>query len=359
MSNDNELPAGFGDPSGTSQRYENWKFKNIKDGEVDEHIFRVLPAMKSLLQIDDIGLYWAIHYGWNGVNAKDPSKKAYHPFLCIQEKDYGRIVVECPACTYRNGFLDKLKAAVPKSELANKLEAWKKAHGLDGKFRIPCIDKQGRFGIFHAPYNFVKSLKEEMRQLRLQDYPASGDFTNKYPGAVGPIKPAGRTGVWFKFVRTGKASPTSDKAVVNRIVNPDGSEMKDFHRITDEQLAEASNRIPDLVSLKEQNRISVDKIEALVALDKLGKGSPDPVEVDRILDAGKQQEEHVDEEVDFTGSVASGASVAPPAEPAKAPAEAPKAAETKAAPVEAPKAEVKADPTPPAAPTETYDDLWG
>jgi hypothetical protein len=342
MSDDNELPPGFADPSGSTQKYENWKFKNIKDGETDEHLLLVLPAMKSMLQIDDIGLYWALHYGWNGVNAKDPSKKAYHPFLCIQEKNYGIISTECPVCTYRTPFIDKLKAADPTSERGKQLLAWKDAHGLDGKFRIPVMNKQGQFGIFHAPYNFVKSLKAEMKELRKQTYPGTDEL----------IKPAGRKGVWFRFIRTGKASPTSDKAVVNRIVQKDGSEIKDVYRISNEQLIEASNRLPDLVTLKNQNLIRVDQIVALVELDKLGKGSPDPVEVDRILEIGKKNDEPVDEEVDYTGAVPSGASVAPAPTPAPAaqaaPAEAPKPAPAPT-PAEAPKA----------APAANYDDLWG
>jgi hypothetical protein len=342
MSNDNELPAGFGDPSGMSQKYEIWKFKNIKDGEVDEHILRVLPMMKSLLQLDDFGLYWALHYGWNGINDKDPSKKAYHPFLCIQEKNYGMITTECPACTYRNSFIEKIKATDPNSEMGKKLQAWKDDHGLDGKFRIPCINKQGQFGIFVAPYNFVKSLKEEMRQLR----------TQTYPGTTELIKPAGRKGVWFKFTRTGKASPTSDKAVVNRITQADGSEIKDIHRISDEQLMEAAGRIPDLKDLREQNRITVEQINALVALDKAGKGSPDPKEVDLILEVEKKKAAPVDD-VDYTGGVATGES-ATPGESKKSvvvtPTETPKVEPAK---VEAPKEEPKAPPAP-----ENFDDLW-
>ena len=295
-----ELPAGYGVPSGSTQKYETWKLKNTKDGETDELILRVLPLMKSLVQLDDFGVYWALHYGWNGVNEKDPSKPAYHPFLCVEEKNYGMITNECPACKYRNGYMDKLKLVESdptKAELKGKLVGWLKDHGRDGKFRIPCINKQGQFGIFQAPYGVVMQLRNEMKKLREQNY----------PGTTVSIKPAGRKGLWFKITRTNRPSTTSDKVEVNRIANPDGSEIKDFHVITDEQLGEAQNRIPDLLELKNQNRIRVEQIEALIALDKAGRGSSDPVEVDRILELGKVAIPQK-QDVDYTGKVDSAVS---------------------------------------------------
>ena len=295
-----ELPAGFGVPSGSTQKYETWKLKNTKDGETDELILRVLPLMKSLVQLDDFGIYWALHYGWNGVNEKDPTKPAYHPFLCIEEKNYGMITQECPACKYRNIYLDKLKAVESdpsKAALVSQLRGWLKDHGKDGKFRIPCINKQGQFGVFCAPYGVVMQLRNEMKKLREQNY----------PGTTVSIKPAGRKGLWFKVTRTGRPSLTSDKVDVNRIVNPDGSEMKDFHVISDEQLQEAQNRLPDLLELKGQNRIRLEQIEALIALDKAGRGSSDPVEVDRILETNKTSAPQK-QEVDYTGKVNSAVS---------------------------------------------------
>ena len=302
-----ELPAGFGTPSGSANQYETFKLK----GKDDELVLRILPAMKSLLEIGNWGLYWALHFGWNGINAKDSTKKTYHPFLCIEEKGQGGMITqECPACTYRNSYIalrDSADEDIKKqcSDLAARGKAkgateaqiakavaqlretlvakaknvkdWIQNHGRDGKMRIPCIDKQGRFGIFLAPYGVVIGLKKEMADLKNQTY----------PGTDVKINPWGRKGVWFRITRTGMASLTSDKVEVSRITRADGSEMKDFHVITDEQLMEAQKRIPDLRTLRDQTLIRLDQIEALVALDKAGGGSPDPVEVDRILEIGK------------------------------------------------------------------------
>jgi glutamate synthase domain-containing protein 1 len=60
--------------------------------------------------------------------------------------------------------------------------------------------------------------------------------------------------------------------------------------ITNEQLGQAAERIPDLVELRNQNRISIDLIEALVALDKEGGGSSDPLAVDEIFASKKNEE---------------------------------------------------------------------
>jgi hypothetical protein len=364
--NEFDLPAGYGTPSGSLSKYETWKLKNTKDGEVDELCLRVLPLMKSMVAKDDFGLYWALHFGWNGINAKDPAKKAFHPFLCIEEKNYGMVTVECPVCKYRATYLDKVKAAeadmerqtneliargqakgVAKPEIdkavarlreklvgeIKPLRDWINNHGRDGKFRILCINKQGQFGIFLAPYSVVQQLRAEMKVLRGQTY----------PGTTKTIEPAGRKGVFFKITRTGRPSPQSDKVVVNRIEREDGAEVKDFHVISNEQLQEAQNRIPDLVELKGQSRIRLDQMEALVQLDKSGGGSSDPVEVDRILEIGKTQDPLSEPEW------LSGEPASPPVA-TNAPIQQPVVTQV-VKPAEPPKVEAKAAVVPPTPPT--------
>ena len=383
---DLELPAGFGAHDGFTQKYVTKKLKKADD----EFDIRILPMMKSLLNITDFGLDWKLHFGWNGKGIKDPTKPQYHPFLCIQEKARGGLVTtECPACTYMDPYVTRLasarldmktqvdalrekgkakgipetainaKVAELKTKLLNAMKPdadWCYNHGRDGKFRIPFIDRQGQFGIFLAPYGVVQDLRKEMAELRKR----------VYPGTDIKIQPNGRKGVWFKITRTGPASRDSDKASPCKIVRDDGAEVLDFHVISNEQLQQAQDRIPDLVALRDENRISVEQMEALVALDKAGGGSPDPIAVDAIFAAAKAKDKDVSTvpvdddwdkpvagtsattepvvEKDFTGAVATGASVAEPA----------KAAETPKAEV---KPEVKEEPKAEAAP-EDFDDLW-
>jgi len=303
------LPDGYGSPSGSQKRYETFKLK----GENDELVIRILPTMKSLLKLDDFGLDWKLHYGWNGRNVKDPTKPQYHPFLCVEEKSYGMTVQACPACVYKAEFQKKLedakrdmetkvkdlhergrtkgkteaeinKAAIQlKEKLLGEMKPlvdWIYNHGRDGKFRIPCINKQGQFGIFLAPYGVVQGIRKELDALKQRTY----------PGTDIRIQGAGRKGVWMRVTRTGKASRESDSVTSCRIEKPDGSEVLDFHVITNEQLGQAAERIPDLVELRNQNRISIDLIEALVALDKEGGGSSDPLAVDEIFASKKNEE---------------------------------------------------------------------
>ena len=379
---DLELPAGFGAPSGSMQKYENWKLK----GADDEIEIRVLPMMKSLLKIDDFGLDWKLHFGWNGKSPKDPTKPQYHPFLCIEEKNYGMVTVECPACVYRSTYVKRLEAA--KLDMANQVNAlkergkakgiaeaeinkavvklqeklitemkpdadWVYNHGRDGKFRIPCINRQGQFGIFSAPYGVLHALRKEMNSLKQR----------VYPGTDIKIQAAGRKGVWFKITRTGRASRDSDTVKVCRIVRDDGAELLDFQVITNEQLQQAQERLPDLVELRDQNRISVAQIEALVALDKAGGGSSDPLAVDEIFSANKKASS-TQNESDWTGASPTGVSAVetPKPQPVKEEvkvAETPKTVEPK---VEV-KAEVKEEAKPASInaadmPDADFDSLW-
>jgi hypothetical protein len=363
------LPTGFGSPSGSNRNYETWKLKQ-KD---DEIVIRILPLMKSLLKRDDFGLFWKLHFGWNGRNPKDVTKVQYHPFLCVEEKSYGMITQECPACNYRNSYLKKLETAkidmenqikakqelgrsknIPEDQIAKAvsklreeclakikpLSEWVNNHGADGKFRIPCINKQGQFGIFLAPYGVVKQLKEEIRNLK----------TRNYPGTDIPMQAAGRKGVWFKITRSGNASPTSDTAKPCRIVREDGAEVLDFHVISNEQLQQAQDRLPDLEEMRELARIRLDQMEALIQLDKDGGGSSDPLEVDLILETAKNNKP-LDPPMEWAEDPAPppAPQIAEPAPAAKVETkpEPPKAEPTK---VEPPKIEDK--------PKDTFDDLW-
>jgi hypothetical protein len=298
------LPDGYTAPASSGSQYLKIKLKKADD----ELVLRGIPAMHSLAEKRELGVYRKLHYGWNGRHKGDSSKTFYRPFLCIQEKDRnGMITKSCPACDRMIELVKDLKAkegeverqvselvargkaknipeagiekAVAKlrEQLAPGLKAAHdvvKAHNLDGKFLMCVMDKKENFGVFSAPYGLVKKYRAEMKKLELL----------AYPGSEFKISPAGRKGVFFRFTRTGKASATSDTATPIRIQLADGSEILDFHRISDDQLKRASQVLPDLYELMEQDRISEDKIEALVKLDRESGGVCDIDSVDAILD---------------------------------------------------------------------------
>lgn len=273
--NEMDLPEGFGTANYSNQKYETWKLKD--DSSL---VLRILPPMKSLRKRGDIGLYWKTHFGWNGRDSQNPTKARFRPFLCIEERRDGMTTETCPACDLRKSYEDKMNAKKAKGKELGKTEAeirkataneyqWLRDHGLDGKFRIPAINKSGQLGFFLCPYGLVKKLREELKR-----------FTAK------GIDPTGRKGVWFEFTRSGKASPTSDSVRPVRVTKvKDGEEVEvlDVHVISNEDLTKALEVLPDLNELMEKGRIRRDQIEALVALAKSSEGACDPDEVDRIL----------------------------------------------------------------------------
>jgi len=301
------LPDGFSAPTCGGSKYENWKLNPKGDDSV---VLRLLPAMGSMARSGKLGLFWGLHFGWQGRNQQDPTKRTYKPFLCIEEKRNGMVTKACPACSYILEYkkkweaakaeilrkVEEIKAAGAKAGkteaeinrvIAKKSEEMKKAaeplnqwlydHSCNKKVRIPAVNKQGQFGIFSVSYGLYKKLDEEITKLSAKTY----------PGTNFPMQAAGRKGVWFEFKRKGKPSRDSDSVSPVRVQQADGSEILDFHTITNEQLTQAKEVLPDLTELMEESRIRVDQIEALVQLDRDGGGAADPDEVDKVFLDGK------------------------------------------------------------------------
>lgn len=301
------LPDGYAAPTCGGAKYENWKLNPKGD---DSLVLRLLPAMGSQARSGNLGLFWGLHFGWQGRNVSDPTKRTYRPFLCVEEKRNGMVTKPCAACNYIAEYKKKWDAS--KAEIAKKVEEiraagaaagkteqeinrviakkseemkkaaesiyqWLYDHSCNKKVRIPAINRQGQFGIFSVSYGLYKKLGEEMKKLTARTY----------PGTNFQVQPAGRKGVWFEFTRKGKPSKDSDNVSPVRIQQSDGSEILDFHTITNEQLIQAKDAIPDLAELMEASRIRPDQIEALVQLDRDGGGSADPDEVDKIFNDGK------------------------------------------------------------------------
>lgn len=305
-----DLPEGFVTPSYSGSQYKDFRFKKADD----RLVLRGLPAMKSLARSREFGLFFPIHYGWNRRDPKDPTKTISTPFLCIEEKSYGQTTRRCPACDYIKERVERFKnvmteivakadkhvdaalksgknkAQVEKARVnfieneskkeKDAFDKWKSDHNLDKKFKIPVMNQNGEFGVFACPYGAKIQLLKLIDSLK----------TQSYPGRSEPIQPFGRKGVWFVFDRVGKASLTSDIVSVLRKTQSDGSEIKEFHTITDEELKQAMDVIPDLKELLERNRISEAKMIELIELDRLGGGKADPDEVSRVLGKGVSED---------------------------------------------------------------------
>lgn len=294
---DDSLPEGFGKANYSSTRYETWRLKD--DSSL---ILGFFPPMKSLLQNNSLFEFWTNHWGWAGQNG-DLSKKPFQrPFLCLCEKNYGMIVKECVVCNLRKKFLDRVEAirvrekelgksdAECKQAAAKELE-WLRVHGVDSKCRLYAYNKSGQVGVLEIPYSLAKKLREELKLLTQRHY----------PGTDKPINPTGRTGVFFEFIRVGKASPQSDSVkphMITRVVGEEEAQFLDLYRIPNELLVLAQNVLPDLCELRDRQKITEEQAIALVKATKEGSGSVEPAIVDSILGIQKVYraepvEEHV------------------------------------------------------------------
>jgi hypothetical protein len=277
-----DLPEGFGTTNYSESKFQTWKLPKA-DGSL---LLRPLPPMKSMQGRPGIGLYWKTHFGWKGRDQRDPSKTRFRPFLCLEEKGRGGMIAQsCPACDLRKKRQDKIALLRVKGKELGKTEAqirnaiaphdkWLRDHGLDGKVRIPCIDKTGQVGIFLAPYGIFKDFRDKCRQLQQKGH-----------------DPAGPKGMFFEFIRTGQASPTSDSCEPHRItkeVNGESVEVYDFHVLKRDQAMAALENIPDLVEMMEKSRITLQQMEKLCELSEDSNGSYDPDAVDEILGVEKQ-----------------------------------------------------------------------
>jgi hypothetical protein len=275
------LPPNFIVPTGAGVKLNILKLKPADDSIQ----IRILPMWMPICG-NDFGLFWRTHYGYYGVNPKDPNQKAFRSFSCIQERKGKEIIVACAECDYiarKKNEATLLKAQLDsesnperKEKLQveyTKLLGWIAAHNNDGKKRIPVLDRKGNPGIFLAPYNVTEQIKTEIERLSKARF---------------PIQAAGRKGVWFEVTRTGKASNTSDKVTVCTIQRDDGASVPDFHIVSDEQLENAMKVIPDFRKMKEQNLLSAAQIQQLVDLDIAGGGSADREKVEAVFKASKQ-----------------------------------------------------------------------
>lgn len=383
MTQDEQLPEGFGSGNYSGNKYEKWSLKNTKDGDIDRIIFRSLPPMKNLAKSGAISKYWKTHFGWKGRNQQDPEKLDFRMFLCVEDKDRnGMVVSTCPACEYIaekkqeydalksqvDGKTEEIKAMGKKAgktpaEIARAigkmrepfdkelkpLGDWLYDHNAGGKVRMLGINQQGQYGVLSLPYGTFKKLNEEIKKLKSNE---------TYPGTTDQVDPTGRNGVFFEIVRSGKPSKDSDSVRPLMESRADGAKMLVFNKLTNEQLKTALAVLPDLVDLMNEQRIKPEQIQALVGLDKLGGGQSDPDEVDKILEIGKAAAEPEDEEPDWM----KGPEV-PPSTPANPPAPTPEPAkpEVKA---ESPKPAEKAPETQPTTvngadlPASGFEDLW-
>jgi hypothetical protein len=141
------------------------------------------------------------------------------------------------------------------------------------------MNKTGQIGIGMIPYGLKKKYATVVKETESRLYPAS-----IAKGKEVPVQVNGRVGVYFNFVRAGKASNTSDTVTVNQVPFGDsGAVVTDWHTVSNAVLQQAQDVLPCLVEEQEALRISDDKVDALVKHCVEMGGGCDPDVVDSIM----------------------------------------------------------------------------
>lgn len=298
-----------------------YRIHKLKDGK---NIFRIGPPYKSLAAEGRWFWYTRQHFGYYGVNPKEPDKTVARPFLCPLEIDRRTemVKVPCKECEKTERQQDLLKSRKEELEAqgldgdaiakaTGVLGSWVKAHNLDKKYNVLAKNEKGEWGVLALPFKAKEAFDAAKADLLAQG-----------------IDPIDVDGCWMVFTRTGEGRNTVHScAPLMETEKVNGKLMKSekLDTLTEADFEDIIRNCPDLPTLG--RKLTQEQIEELVNC------SGDPAEVDRIMEAGKKVE----------SSKVREASPAPTKVQPK-PAPAPEVSKK----VE-PKVEVKSDPAPVAA----------
>lgn len=273
--------SGFGKP-----KYGGNTFKQplkLKEGKLR---VRIMPPMHSLAEDGVWHIFHGTHFGYKGVNPKDPSKPQFRTFRCIQEKDFRSGVLKqgCPECDlideYKQVGAQQEAQARAKTEprpyteeeiaeMLSGVNGWLQEHNCDRKQWLNVKTEAGEFNALQIPHKTFKLLDAQIKKVMSEE-------------GIDPLDV--EQGVWFDFTRTGKKIETQDTVeIVQETVRENGRLIKTtkLAPLTVAEQEQALAECPDLNSVVRV--ISEEQIRLLT------KCSGDPEEVDRILAMGRRE----------------------------------------------------------------------
>lgn len=271
--------SGFGKAKyGNSSETNYQKFIRLESDK--ELMVRVLPPMKSLADVGKWAMYHSVHYGYRGVDRKDPSKSSARPFRCVEQKNFktGMITQSCPECleiqrkkeTLEERELSLSKrtdmSAEEKDIILSPLKSFLKEHNVDRKWYLNVMVSDGSFAVLQISHRLKKQLDLLVERVSNEEGVDPFDLN---------------TGVWFNFRRTGKkleAVDTVEPVYIKEEMNGRKVNVLKVSALTEAQIQDALTKCPDLTEVTRV--ISLDQINLLVG------SSGDPEEVDRILAMG-------------------------------------------------------------------------
>lgn len=276
MSNNNE-EQGFGEAGfDDNQKQSTWK-KPWKLEKNSSLVLRILPPFGSQQNNKDgWAVFYGQHFGYFGVNKKNPDKPTARPFQCILKKNYdtGEVYQACPECDKIHDKELLLEAMVARLKTEGKTEEqieeatiaqklWLKTHNLDRKCYANAMNGAGEFNLFKFNYALKKKLKSLMKSIQDKNEIHSLNLDS---------------GCWFEFIRVdGFLVKDEVVAVKDQVVFPNGQkgEVLKSGAISKADQSRAVRECKDLSGLVRE--LNYDQIKALVEC------SGDPAEVDAII----------------------------------------------------------------------------
>lgn len=312
--------AGFGKPKYGGNSFA----KTVKPKEGAPIIARILPPMKSLAESGEWAVYHGIHYGYKGVNPKDPNKPLFRTFACIEERDFKTkmITQDCPECDLIAQYEEELKTIKANAErdqlneedtkeLTSSHTSWLKEHNCDRKWHMNVKLKSGEFAVLTLSHKTKKNILEPLIAKLLSEE------------GIDALDP--EQGVWFVITRTGKQLAATDAIEVEQeAVKENGRVIKTtkLAPLTEAEAEKALKECPDLAF-----NVTILTHQQIKSLTEC---SGEPESVDAIFALGSKRESSARPNNDTKTTSSQRPSAPPKQEEKKAEQTAPKQEEKKA-----------------------------
>lgn len=281
------MTEGFGKAKyGGTGGFKAYDLKTDSQGGSLTYLYRVLPPMKSLSTSGTWAIYYGQHFGYAGVDPKDPQQTKQRPFKCIEEFNFRTkmITKACPECNLIASKKAALEAKTVKvkADISNTAEmvdnllaadnAWlsgKGGHNCQRQWHMNVMAPSGEFGVLRMSHEVKKLMEGAIKEAK----------------DVWGIDPTDLDqGVWFKFVRTGKKMLVQTTVTIDMQMDkdPTGKSRGQIPKpapLTPAQIEQALQECPDLTEVV--RTLSEKQITLLT------KCSGDPNEVDEIWAMGE------------------------------------------------------------------------
>lgn len=324
--------GGGGDGADQTRDIKILSGKERGDTKAYKTVFRIAPPMLSGIDTGRIVIYEPKHWGYSGVNRRDPTKPTARTFLCTRERDFRENIItqECAECLlieeeekrllgeicsllgikddgklrYRDLFSRAIEKATSAAQRDLMVSSYRflagndgiGAHSLDSKpWKLIAWSETDQVAGFLrlSPYNW-RQLKA--RKSDEKDPSKQGLIDRWMAAGVDPIAP--NQGLFFELTRIGNGSgigTAKDKIeVVQEYVDPSRPVMGSKPRLAPitPAMDAAFSQCRDLTDCSPSVRLSASQVQQLTDLYRQGKNSPEAV--DEIFNAGRRPAQPID-----------------------------------------------------------------